>query len=137
MRCIGKTADELFCVQQGCVETAKHVVAMLGNIQERSLGGGQEAGQTGRSKYMQELEAISDRHPALMETFPFGVAFHHAGLNADLVMCLLSPCMHYSVKVITVESLRQTCPAERVTIEDAQVSLVVCCMPQGSGTCCI
>lgn len=106
MTLIKPDSDELFCLQQGCVETAKHVVAMLGNIQERSLGGGQESGQAGRSEYMQELEAISDRHPALMETFPSGVAFHHAGFKMLTSSC---PCSSTACNTLLNKPLWNPC----------------------------
>ena len=102
MNFLKPSSNELSYLQQGCVETAKDVVAMLGNIQERSLGGGQESGQAGRSEYMQELEAISDRHPALMETFPSGVAFHHAGFEMLTSLC---PCSSIACNTLLNKSL--------------------------------
>ena len=64
---------------QGCSDTAKHVAGLLGNIEERHLGG-KENKDASRTGYIQALEAIPEKNAVLLETFPHGVAFHHAGL---------------------------------------------------------
>ena len=72
---------------QGCSITAKHVAALLGNIEERSLGGkdADNPGETSRANYIQELDAITDKNPVHVETFPHGVAIHHGGPSLCLV----------------------------------------------------
>ena len=69
--------------KQGCGSTAKHVAALLGNIEERKLGGkdADRSEETSRAKYIQELGGIPDKNPVLVETFPHGVAIHHGGLH--------------------------------------------------------
>ena len=73
----------LFGRYQGCGATAKHVAALLGNIEERSLGGKGAEGpeETSRAKYIQELDSIPDKNPVLVDTFPHGVAVHHGGAH--------------------------------------------------------
>jgi hypothetical protein len=51
---------------------------MLGCIEERFLGP-ETLGETCRADFAAELAAVPDRNANLVETFPFGVAFHHAG----------------------------------------------------------
>jgi len=77
---------------QGCSDTARHVATLLGKLDERMLGSNQESlnsDKPGRDQYIQELNAIPDKHPVLVETFPHGVAFHHAGLHPHMILLSL------------------------------------------------
>ena len=69
---------------QGCCQTAKHVAAMLGRLEERHLGSLQ-AESSGRAEYLQELEAIPGKDPSLMDTFAQGVAFHNTGAHRHML----------------------------------------------------
>ena len=61
-------------------QTAKHVAAMLGRLEERHLSSLQ-AESSGRAEFLQELEAIPGKDSSLMDTFPQGVAFHNTGAH--------------------------------------------------------
>lgn len=73
---------------QRCSECAKHVAAMLGSIEERFLGG-DELGEICRADFAAELSAVPDKNADLAETFPSGVAFHHAGATFNCNLTLL------------------------------------------------
>ena len=76
---------------QGCCQTAKHVAAMLGCLEERHLSSLQ-AESSSRAEYLQELETIPGKDPLLMGTFPQGVAFHNTGAHRHMLTNL--PRMH-------------------------------------------
>ncbi len=98
-------------VPQGCCQTAKHVAAMLGRLEERHLGS-LPAESSGRAEYLQELEAIPGKDPSLMDTFAQGVAFHNTGAHRHMStfpgMHILQASWHHDVIACSTACTLQT-----------------------------